>query len=99
MAGNWITCARDVPGPEVPTWPTEPTESTWPTIPTIPEVPEVPDFDLMCLGVDLGVRVNPLDCTTFVLCLFQQPNIMSCPSQTPVFDKSQDTCVIGNLLL
>jgi hypothetical protein len=68
-----------------------------PTVPTFPTDPI--EIEGICDGISLGFLPNPSDCTRFVLCIFEIPEFLTCPSQTPIFDKIGEKCVPGNLML
>lgn len=84
VLGNQTTCERFFPTP------IESTSSTVPTPPT--------PIEQVCDGITLGFIPNPIDCTSFVLCIFGVPEFLTCPSQTPVFDANREICVAGNPL-
>jgi hypothetical protein len=64
---------------------TQPTTTTTQQPPTVP-----PDF---CDNIIVGLFPHPEECTMFVICLFEVPNLYTCPYPTEVF--FDGSCVGG----
>jgi hypothetical protein len=86
VLGDRSTCEVFVPAPTVPTFPTDPTD------PTLP-------IDRICDGVQLGFKPNPEDCTSFILCIAEIPEVIPCPPSTPVYNPATETCAAGDYFI
>jgi Chitin binding Peritrophin-A domain len=53
--------------------------------------------DEICDGINLGIFVNPNGCTSYILCIFGEPNVSFCDFSTPVFDPERLICVAGKV--
>lgn len=57
---------------------------------------EPPKLEQICQDVNLGVFPNPTGCTTYILCIFGEGEIVQCQPNTPVFDAVRGVCVPGD---
>lgn len=57
---------------------------------------EPPPRDNVCDGIDLGIFPNPGSCTSYILCVFGEPEITQCPTGAPVFNENKSSCTEGN---
>ena len=52
--------------------------------------------DDICNGVDLSIYPNPDSCTSYILCIFGEQEIIQCPVGAPVFNEKNRSCAEGN---
>ena len=83
VPGNKLTCQRDN---KVPTVTADHQDLT-----------SVLSVDGICDNIQMGFFKDPRSCRSFILCIFEIPDFLDCPSHAPVFDANTLLCVAGDL--
>lgn len=65
------------------------------SLPELDKINSQLNLDEICAGNELGFVPNPGSCTTFIVCVFQEGMLESCPNRAPIFDPNRLICVAG----